>query len=232
MSYRTDHSLWDFRELGRCPDIGSLSAHFGGDIRGAGIPGAVDTQLVLWFFSSVRACGCADTAPEPTRTLESGLVVIAFFPLILLVSYSAQSYLNQTYEQIGSDAQTRFDLVRQGVEPSAIGVLGIPAESALKPMTYLPASARVIDQGSDYIHWIDAADDIFSSRRYKKLSEYRSGQVTTLSGPINQGVLGLSEAGEDAYLYTSEFWRYFQTRFYGLGAWYIGIVATLWLSAL
>jgi len=164
--------------------------------------------------------------------LESGLVVIAFFPLILQVSYSAQSYLNQTYEQIGSDAQTRFDLVRRGVEPSAIGVLGIPAESASRPVTYLPASARVIDQGSDYIHWIDAADDIFSSRRYKKLSEYRSGQVTTLSGPINQKGLGLPEAGENAYFYTSEFWRYFQTRFYGLGAWYIGIVATLWLSAL
>ena len=66
-----------------------------------------------------------DTVSLP-ELLESILVVVAYVPLVLLVYYSSQSYLEQTYDQIESIAESRFELVASGVDPQSVSITNLP----------------------------------------------------------------------------------------------------------
>lgn len=173
--------------------------------------------------------------PKPglPQILEAGLVVIAFLPLLLLVSYSAQSYLQQTYEQIGTDAKTRFELAARGVALEKLGVQMSVDDETNSFAGLIPTNSRIIQQAPNFVHWIPENDDVFRNRRYKKLSEYRAGRVTALFTEFDASMMAQGAVQPTAiYGYTTMFWDYFELRFYALGVWYIGVVLILWVSAL
>lgn len=175
------------------------------------------------------------STPKPglPQILESGLVVIAFLPLLLLVSYSAQSYLQQTYEQIGTDAKTRFELAARGVALDKLGVQMSADDQTSQFAGIIPSKSRIIQQTPNFVHWIPESDDVFRDRRYKKLSEYRAGRVTALSAEFDASIMAQAVVQPPViYGHTTMFWDYFEARFYALGGWYIGVVLILWVSAL
>ena len=172
-----------------------------------------------------------DTVSLP-ELLESILVVVAYVPLVLLVYYSSQSYLEQTYDQIESIAESRFELVASGVDPQTVSITNLPVSSRDDLVDLINNQGRVIETNDNQVHWVPREKDIFANRRYKKLSEYGSGVVTVLDTQSEKRRSELPAATNTNYAFETSFWRYFEQRFQYLAAWYVGIVLALWLSAL
>ena len=172
-----------------------------------------------------------DTVSLP-ELLESILVVVAYVPLVLLVYYSSQSYLEQTYTQIESIAESRFELVASGVDPQAVSITILPVGSRDDLVDLINNQGRVIETTNNQVHWVPREKDIFADRRYKKLSEYGSGVVTVLDTQPEKRSSEQLAPTTTSYAFETSFWRYFEQRFQYLAGWYVGIVAALWLSAL
>lgn len=172
-----------------------------------------------------------DTVSLP-ELLESILVVVAYVPLVLLVYYSSQSYLEQTYDQIESIAESRFELVASGVDPQTVSIKNLPVTSRDDLVDLIKNQGRIIETADNQVHWVPTEKDIFANRRYKKLSEYGSGVVTVIDTQSDKRTSELPAATITKYSFETSFWRYFEQRFQYLAGWYVGIVLALWLSAL
>ena len=172
----------------------------------------------------------SDTVSLP-ELLESILVVVAYVPLVLLVYYSSQSYLEQTYDQIESIAESRFELVASGVDPRTVSIRNLSVSSRDDLVDLIKNQGRVIETADNQVHWVPSEKDIFANRRYKKLSEYGSGVVTVIDTQSDKRTSELPGATTTKYAFETSFWRYFEQRFQYLAGWYVGIVLALWLSA-
>ena len=172
-----------------------------------------------------------DTVSLP-ELLESILVVVAYVPLVLLVYYSSQSYLEQTYSQIESIAESRFELVASGVDPRTVSIMSLPVGSQDDLVALIKSQGRVIESAENQVHWVPSEKDIFAKRRYKKLSEYGSGVVTVLDTQSEKRSSEQLVSATTSYAFETSFWQYFEQRFRYLAGWYAGIVVALWLSAL
>ena len=71
-------------------------------------------RALIWSGSSLGTRASLEEASLPEQ-LESALVLVTYIPLMLLVYYSAESYLDQTYEQIEKLADREFSLLSSGV---------------------------------------------------------------------------------------------------------------------
>ncbi|MCH1553172.1 MAG: ATP-binding protein, partial [Luminiphilus sp.] len=183
-------------------------------------------------FHEITGAGeLSDTVSLP-ELLESILVVVAYVPLVLLVYYSSQSYLEQTYDQIESIAESRFELVASGVDPKAVSITNLPAGNRDDLLALIRNRGRVIETADNQVHWIPSEKDMFANRRYKKLSEYGSGVVTVLNTQSEARTSEPPVTAITSYAFETSFWRYFEQRFQYLAGWYVGIVLALWLSAL
>lgn len=172
-----------------------------------------------------------DTVSLP-ELLESILVVVAYVPLVLLVYYSSQSYLEQTYSQIESIAESRFELVASGVDPRTVSIMSLPVGSQDDLVAFIQSQGRVIESADNQVHWVPSEKDIFAKRRYKKLSEYGRGVVTVLDTRSEKRSSEQLASATTSYAFETSFWQYFEQRFRYLAGWYAGIVVALWLSAL
>lgn len=172
-----------------------------------------------------------DTVSLP-ELLESILVVVAYVPLVLLVYYSSQSYLEQTYSQIESIAESRFELVASGVDPRTVSIMSLPVGSQDDLVALIKSQGRVIESADNQVHWVPSEKDIFAKRRYKKLSEYGRGVVTVLDTRSEKRSSEQLASATTSYAFETSFWQYFEQRFRYLAGWYAGIVVALWLSAL
>ncbi len=206
------------------------------------VSGATSGVLATIFLAVIRARFVAsdvlhDTGELPETVslpelLESILVVVAYVPLVLLVYYSSQSYLEQTYSQIESIAESRFELVASGVDPRTVSIMSLPVGSQDDLVALIKSQGRVIESADNQVHWVPSEKDIFAKRRYKKLSEYGSGVVTVLDTQSEKRSSEQLAYATTSYAFETSFWQYFEQRFRYLAGWYAGIVVALWLSAL